>query len=191
MKIEGPLRDTAWAAGGVAFAILALMLGLSIGRLQSVDRAAATELAEQRAKVDGVLRRTQEQIKANQSRLDRLDTYERKATALRKQIDSRTQEVTGLDQEIAGKRQELGTLTSRVEQKRSEPMSLPAGHFTVGRDIPAGRYTVVGSSNFIVNSGMKVNTILGGGSIGVDQYVCELEVGDRIEAGGANQYYPM
>ncbi len=76
-----------------------------------------------------------------------------------------------------------------MEKALHQPTELPAGQFTVGRDIRAGRYTVVGDSNFIVNGGAKVNTILGNG--GVDRYVCNLEDGDEIDARGADRFYPM
>lgn len=192
MKIEGPLRDVAWSVGGVAVAVVAYMVGSSAGRSASLDAATEASLTKERAGADAELRKTNDSLSANKARLAKLDGYEAKTAKLQGQIANRQQEVSSLSASLSGKRSELESLTGKVEKVRRQPIELPAGHFTVGRDIRPGRFTVVGDSNFVVrgNDGdLKANTILGNG--GVERYVCELEEGDQIEAEGADSFYPM
>ncbi len=96
--------------------------------------------------------------------------------------------------EIDSKNAQLDSLTSAIIKAKAAPVTLPAGQFTVGKDIEPGRYSVSGDSNFQVWSSygdLKVNTILGGGNFGVESYVCELNSGDKIEAGASNKYTPV
>ena len=192
MKIEGPLRDVVWGASGIAVTVVAYMIGSSAGRSTTLDAAAVASLTKEKAAADVELRKTTDSLSANKARLAKLDGYEAKTANLQNQIANRQHEVSSLSVSLSGKRSELESLTGKVERVRRQPIELPAGHFTVGRDIRPGRFTVVGESNFVVrgrDGDLKANTILGGG--GVERYVCELEDGDQIEAEGADSFYPM
>lgn len=70
--------------------------------------------------------------------------------------------------------------------------TLNTGKFTVGTDIPAGRYVITGagSGNLFINNESSlayVNEILGGGDIGVDSVTTDIKKGDTIEVSGMNQ----
>lgn len=95
-------------------------------------------------------------------------------------------EIDQMNEQLNTKKIELERLSNAIVTKKQTPKQLPAGHFTVGKDIEAGRYqvTAVGrGSNFVVRDSigdLKVNTIIGGG-FGVAEYVVELADGDSIE----------
>ena len=107
---------------------------------------------------------------------------------------SKQTELEQLKNEVAAKSTELEQLKTGIVQAQEAPKHLPAGYFTVGTDIPAGRYSVSGKSNFFLYSAggdLKVNTILGGGRWGEESYVCYLNDGDIIKANSACTYTPV
>ena len=113
------------------------------------------------------------------------------------QLDATIQEknnsISSLDADISAKSAELDKLKNAIQRTEEEPKVLTAGHYTVGNDLPPGRYIVTGSSNFIVYSlwgDLKVNTILGG-QIGVESFTCELESGDTMQLSGKDTFTPI
>lgn len=112
-----------------------------------------------------------------------------------KELDSMKNQISTLDSEIKAKQAELDKLTSVVIAKQEEPKQLSAGRYTVGIDVPAGRYKAVPvgrGSNFVVYSSMgdlKVNTILGDGW--EKEYVFDAEEGDKIETESSVKLIPV
>lgn len=77
------------------------------------------------------------------------------------------------------------------ENKNAVLTTLNTGNFTVGPDIPEGRYTITGngSGNIVIYSDdgdLEVNEILGG-EIGVKSVTTDLEEGDTIEISGIKE----
>ncbi|REB08895.1 hypothetical protein DVB69_06425 [Sporosarcina sp. BI001-red] len=76
-------------------------------------------------------------------------------------------------------------MEGKVQKAKGQPKMLNAGKYTVGRDLPEGRYiaTPIGrGSNFIVYSSggsLDVNTILG--SYGEASYTFFADEGSSIE----------
>lgn len=103
------------------------------------------------------------------------------------------------DSELSSDQAVLDSITSQADaMKKSltqngKPITLPAGKFVVGKDIPSGRYNVTGTSNFMVDGSTDVNTILKGPdcTIGVSEYVCTLSDGDSIDAHGSDTFTPV
>lgn len=103
------------------------------------------------------------------------------------------------DAEIASMQSDIAALSSQAETIRKsmipngKGVKLPAGQFIVGKDIPAGRYKVTGTSNFMIDGSTDVNTILKGpdDDLGVSSYVCTLSDGDSIKAEGADTFTPI
>ena len=117
-----------------------------------------------------------------------------KITELDNQIISKTNTLSTLNNDIATKENELSLLKAEIQTTGEAPKVLGAGHYTVGADIPAGRYVVTGKSNFVVRSltgSLKVNTILGGGNWGVESYTCELNNGDILELSSKDTFTPV
>lgn len=167
--------------------------GVTAGKADAVDKAVLADYMKQKHDADESLKSTEIRLAANKLKVDRLEKHDAILEDLKKKIQVQTDVHEKLKSDISNKQSELDSLTSRVQKTKDKPIDLPAGHFTVGTDIRAGRYQVTGDSNLIIRSSSgdtKVNTILGGG-MGVDSYVCELEDGDKIEAGGSDRFHPI
>lgn len=192
MKIQGLIRDGAWAAGCIALVTVSYILGGNSGRLDSLNAAVVDRVAKERLEADSAYKQSVESVKANQGKLDRLDGYEKKTADLGGQIERRKAELSTTIGKLAEGKTELYSLTRRIGEAKGRPIELPAGFFRVGRDIPPGRYSILGESNLFVKTvdgDHKVNTILGYGGVG--RFVCDLEEGDEIEANGADSFYPI
>lgn len=101
-----------------------------------------------------------------------------------------------LNGSISDAEKELEKLETGIAKKKEEPVSLIAGTFIVGEDVPSNRYqaTNVGEgSNLIVYSSsgeLKVNTILGD-DWGSGDYIFHAEEGDTIETHGPIKLIPV
>ncbi len=149
-------------------------------------------LSEQYREVADRLQEAKTELKENENLLNDLKDYEKNKKELNENLKTKTAELEtknkdleGINAQISQKQAELDKLNGDIIQAKGQPISLSAGQFIVGKDIPAGRYNVSGSSNFIVHSGTtgrsKVNTILGDSWVGDGDYVCTLDVGDEID----------
>ncbi|HDR8220085.1 TPA: hypothetical protein QC102_004578, partial [Bacillus cereus] len=111
---------------------------------------------------------------------------------LQRTAEQKKQENLSLDNQINEKKRELELLTKSVIEKKQEPRIMVAGTFTVGKDIPAGRYKVEpnkGSGNYFVNKGNKTNIILGNSHDNfLPEYVITLNEGDQIETNVSVKY---
>lgn len=66
--------------------------------------------------------------------------------------------------------------------------------FTIGKDIPVGRYRVSGSSNFFAyntKGSLIVNTILGNGDFASGDYICDLKDGYTVENSAKTTFTPL
>lgn len=100
--------------------------------------------------------------------------------------------LTSLNSEISSAKDELSSLKGEIKTAETAPKTLGAGTYTVGQDVPASRYKAIPigeGSNFFVNEGAKVNTILG--SNGEDSYVFYAEDGDVIRTEAAVKLIPV
>lgn len=100
------------------------------------------------------------------------------------ELDDAQSEIDDLKSQISSKQAELNALNGQIDQAKGTPIQLPAGDYKVGTDVPAGRYIISGSSNFIthgIDGYTKINTILGNSSVGRGDYHGNLDIGDSIE----------
>lgn len=119
--------------------------------------------------------------------------YSRAKTTVSADFETKTDKIESIVSEISEKELELERLTTGTVVTGS-PVILGAGEFTVGEQIPSGRYKITGSSNLVVYSSdgdLMVNTILGRNSISVPSYTVYLLDGYTIEAHGKNTYTPV
>lgn len=141
------------------------------------------------------------ELNENESLLNDLKDYEKNRKELNENLKTKTAELEtknkdleGINTQISQKQAELDKLNGDIIQAKGQPITLPAGQFVVGNDVPAGRYNVSGSSNFFVYSSsgrLKVNTILGNGYVGRGDYVCTLDTGDNIENHARTTFTPI
>lgn len=99
-----------------------------------------------------------------------------------------------INSKISSAKDALAQASGQVQQAKSAPKTLSAGKYTVGSDVPAGRYKAVPvgeGSNFIVfdDGDPVVNTILGSG--GESSYTFEATSGERIQTESAVKLIPL
>lgn len=178
---------------GISFVIIILVGAISYrsGFNKNISTRVYS-LSEQYREVADKLEETKTELKENENLLDDLKDYEKNRKELNENLKTKTAELEtknkdleSINTQISQKQVELDKLNGDIIQAKGQPITLPAGQFVVGNDVPAGRYNVSGSSNFIVHSGTtgrsKVNTILGNGYVGSGDYVCTLDTGDEID----------
>lgn len=197
-------KALAVSVGGIILACIVLVvIGRQIGYNQNIDAqvlsaqiAQNQEYSAKKSELDAVIA----QLEQKQSVLDELNTYTANKEKLAQElsdaqakVDSLNAQIETLNSSIQSKQSELDTLTANVTKAVGAPKTLPAGNFTIGKHLPAGRYKVTGKSNFFVRdtSGRTVvNTILGG-SWGVAEYVTDLSDGMTIECRGSDTFTPV
>lgn len=125
-------------------------------------------------------------VPGNYSKID----FKKEETAEKKKEPS-----SGSSKNVNDKEKDVGEqdVTQQMTRDNASAVetSLFSGKWTVGTDIPMGRYVVTtlsGSGNFSVNPevNLKVNEILTSSSdnFGVTSITCDLEQGDTIEISG-------
>lgn len=185
----------------IAVLVGGLLVGTLCGYFAGVNaKINAQLLAERQAQDEQINTKKEElsnlenEIKDKSGVISAAKEYETNKATLDEEIAEKTSTVENLDSQISAKQSELDILTGNVVKAKSEPKVLPAGEYTVGVDIPAGRYSVSGSRNFFAwdkSGSLKVNTILGNSSIGVGDYVCSLGDGYRIECAAKTTFTPI
>lgn len=121
-------------------------------------------------------------------------TLEQEINTLDITLSSKQDEIKSAEATIEEKKEELASVEGKISEKKEEPKILSAGHFTVGKDLPANRYKVVpqrGQGNFFVNGGMKVNAMIGKGDFYEPEYVFYAEDGDEIEITFSAKFIPV
>ncbi|WP_143083172.1 hypothetical protein [Alteribacillus iranensis] len=104
--------------------------------------------------------------------------------------------ISTLNEEKKSQEEQLKLLQQKIELNKENTIYLPAGGFTVGSDIPPGKYIVKphgGNGNFLVNNGSKANIMLGerSESIYLEEYMLEFEKGDTIGTSLPTKYIPV
>lgn len=105
-----------------------------------------------------------------------IDTIQ-KADGVQGQINDLNAKKSDLEGKTKDLQQKVDSLTQQFDQAKGQPIRLPAGTFTVGDQIPAGRYVISGTSNFQTEGGMGINTILGNSIVGSGDYHGDLTDG--------------
>ncbi|MBB2482343.1 host-nuclease inhibitor Gam family protein [Heyndrickxia shackletonii] len=137
----------------------------------------------------------EDQINAAMDVVNNKKKSEDELKKLQSDIDSKKEEVKSWDSKLNSKKKELASVAGQIQKRKGAPKVLPAGYFSVGKDIPAGRYKVVpngGMGNFFVNEGAKVNIILGyDASLSVKEYVFDADEGDEIQLTTSAKFIPV
>lgn len=136
-------------------------------------------------------------LSSNKDEFDRLTALENRKNQLKSNVSDSISQIADLNGQIKTAKAKLAKLQGGIQKAKGKSISLGAGKFTVGDDIPAGRYKVVPigrGSNFFVYDGVtgvtKVNTILGT-SIGVPSYVVHLNPLDKIDSETPAKFIPV
>lgn len=136
----------------------------------------------------------QEKFKKVESLISQKDEIEKELSDLKTDVKEKEEEVKTFNAKKKDKEKELESLEGDILEAQGKPISITAGEWIVGEDIPVDRYEASGSSNFVVRDslgGLKVNTILGSGGAGRGNYVFFAEEGDNITASAAATLTPV
>lgn len=109
-----------------------------------------------------------------------------------KEKEEKQEEIDDLDAEIKDKKEQLQKLSGEIKEASEKPITLSSGDYTVGDDIPSGRYKISGSSNFVARDSygdLCINTILGDDFDG--DYVGNLEYGMSIHCASKTTFTPV
>ncbi|SIS42353.1 hypothetical protein [Salimicrobium flavidum] len=203
MTIPGE-RQAEVQGSEVAYEELLSMIEEQEGLLEGVESevAAAEQTKSEREmeieEKEGEIEKLDEEIRTKQSEVDEINAMidgkadlENEMSDVSGQLDAKKNEIKDLDGQIAAKNEELASIDTSIQETQAEPVQLPAGHFTIGKDIPPNRYKAVPvgrGSNFVVYSSsgnLLVNTILdssGTDGFGVEEYIFEAPEGGTIES---------
>jgi len=189
---------------GLALIILSCVISYSSGKNAQIDAYILQERANADQRLGDVKKQLDDaktELSSQQDVISELNEYKANKEAknaeieqLNASIQEKSNNITTLDNDIAAKSEELEKLKNAIVKTGEAPKVLGAGHYTVGSDIPAGRYVVTGDSNFVVYSAsgrLKVNTILGGGRWGEESYTCQLDKGDTMELSSKDTFTPI
>jgi hypothetical protein len=166
-----------------------------------MDESAVTLLENDKMSVDSnyssmqsKISKVESELSSRQSEKEALDDYTKNKDSLDSELSASQQKLDDLNKKASDAQKELNSLNNSVQKAKGAPKLLGAGHYTVGKDIPEGRYSVSGSSNFTVYDSigdLTVNTILGNSSIGVGSYTCDLSEGDTIQTESKTTFTPI
>ncbi|MCY9376533.1 hypothetical protein MOF34_15760 [Bacillus sp. T17B1] len=123
------------------------------------------------------------------------DTAKNEQEQIQKDIADKKDELKQIKSDIEDNNSELSSVQGKVKEAKGSPKVLSAGKFTVGEDLPAGRYKAESTGefgNFFVYSSygeLEVNTLLGNG--GESQYIFECEDGAKIEISTSVRFTPL
>lgn len=187
-------------AGGIKLSVLitacvvALILGLVIGGGLGYKNMADQKLASANTALGQKQRKVNKlnaQIDALSDKLSTAKNTIDKADKLDSSIDDLTKKQKDLTKKRDDLQNKVNQLTQQYDQQKGQPIQLPAGKFTVGKEVPAGRYIIKGSSNFITRLGdeVDINTILG--SDGFGDYHGDLLDGESIENDAPSTLVPV
>ena len=180
--------------------LLFVIIAYNCGKAVKVKESAVSVVAERIEATSNELKSIEEKIELDKNIINEVNDYkankedkEAELSELDTTLENRKGEIADLDRQISEKNSELNTLKAIITKTGEEPKVLPAGQFTVGYDLPQGRYDVTGSSNFVVRTpsgNLKVNTILGG-RYGNENYVCNLNIGDTLDLHSKCTFTPI
>jgi peptidoglycan hydrolase CwlO-like protein len=145
------------------------------------EKKETVALIDDKKKVESELKEIESKLKDTEGALDEELKEGRKK--IDEELASANSELKDAQAKLKDTQDKLSLATGQLQKAEGKPKKLGAGTFIVGRDIPTGRYEVTPDgrgSNFFVNDGAKVNTILGD-AWDTPSYTFFAEDGDEIK----------
>ena len=182
-KIKKILKEECYLVEVILFLLIILFVALYV---QSESSKKSVEIEK-----DAKIQQLEDKIESSEKQIAVLGKTEKQQellnniNKLKAEQDNLTVQKQQLENEIKQKNEEIEKIKGEAIRVKGEPKTYPAGHLTVGTDIPEGKYKIYdGRSNFVVYSAygeLQVNTILGS-SYGVSEYIYNFENGDKVRA---------
>jgi predicted nuclease with TOPRIM domain len=185
-------------AGMIVGAFVILFIGVGMGTSGgSVNldgkKMDAVQLQKEIDKLKGQKKDAQKDLDAQKEKnkevfalIDQKDEIKSDVEKEQSKLDDLKSNLNDTNSQLKSAENKLASVTGQVAKAKGAPKYLDAGKYTVGKDIPAGRYKVVATgsgSNFFVYDGEMpvVNTILGTDMGGQPSYTFECEDGNVIQ----------
>lgn len=154
----------------VIVAVILFLVGCGFGLLTGFnmgkDSYSAVELAKEQKKTDKNLNKARAQYqKVSNDYSEALKTID--------EAKNSQQTIDDLRKQQEDMQAKIDALQQQYDQAKGQPIQLPAGEFIVGKEVPAGRYVISGSSNFQTydtSGSIDINTILGNSEVGRGDY---------------------
>ena len=115
--------------------------------------------------------------------------FDNSRASLRSQIEEKKNELDSLNRENAELQQQINDLNAQIESQSGAIITLSAGQYTVGEDIPPGKFSITGTGTFVSASSegrSKYNSRLGSTPL-----EAILESGDKIRLDSATKFSPI
>lgn len=125
---------------------------------------------------------------AKRANIDALNNYDNTMAELRIKIEEKKTELSDLAQAAESKQAELEGINNAIEQKAGSVLTLSAGKYVVGTNLPEGKYSVVGTGLFQAATAdgiSKANQALTS-----EPYEIELNKGDVIKLENTVKFTP-
>ncbi|GAA0491453.1 hypothetical protein GCM10008986_16970 [Salinibacillus aidingensis] len=139
-----------------------------------------------------------DELEDNQEKYDRLNKIAKNEEEIQTKIEEKKDELTQLKADIVSNKNKLQELQGGVEEAKGEPIKLGAGHYTVGDDLPPGRYKIEptqGSGNVFIDGwdgSSKLSETLGPNpDYHIPSYVFNAEVDDTMEINVPVKFTPV
>ena len=146
-------------------------------------------LEEEHSRVVSEATAQRESVSKKKEQVDNLEDVDNTKSELREEISKKGQDLDALNKEHDRLSNEISAIDKEVASRSGAvSVSLPAGRYTVGKDISPGKYTVVGNTSFsaATESGeSKYNTTLTSSPLEV-----ELSNGYKLKLGGTVLFTP-
>ena len=148
-----------------------------------------TEIKSQHEALVYELNKLRTEADEKKKTVESVEDYENTKASLRNQIEEKKGVLIAINSQLSEKEQQLAALDNAIGLKNINPVSLPPGKYTVGKNILPGKYSVSGSGKFMVASSdatSKVNTVLSAAPLEVT-----FEKGDIIKLETSVKFTPI
>ena len=179
-----------------AVLIMSVILGLTLPDSAAVSRRLEsmrgkdktyTEVKKNNEAAQKALDNAVQELEDKQNELKELDKAQESLDKITESNNALEEEKKSLETEIATKQSELNSLNISVTDKTKKTVTWSSGRYTVGENIAAGRYTVMGSGSISIgNSGKSIANK----HLKSDGEVFNLNNGDVIQIDGNAKFVP-
>lgn len=174
----------------VVSAIVILIIGSSIGSSGAKttldgEKVTASQLEKKISHDKSKLKDLNNELGNAQNTISQAKDAQNQLDDTNSKLSDAKSNLDNVNSQLSDKQKQLDLLTGQIAKAAGSPKTLRAGRWTVGKDIPEGRYTVtpIGEgSNFVTyttDGSPDVNTILG--SSGEPSYTFDCTEGQVIE----------
>ncbi len=163
------------------------MLNSAVDELRA--EAGYAELKARNESLNEELTALRSQLEEKKALTDSIADFDNSRASLRAQIEEKKNELDRLNNENSELQQQIGALNTQIEGQSGAILTLSAGQYTVGEDIPVGKFSITGTGTFVSASSdgrSKYNSRLGSSPL-----EAILESSDRVKLDSTTKFSPI